>query len=190
MKKTFANIIFLIGIFQVAQADVSLGNRCEAFLPASFYSHTVLYKGDADAIANSSDYGQNQQPSGGRKHYWVAYSDRANNTTYNSPSISSGEFSHLRFNEKVRIAKIQNGFALAYREPVEGLTYPNISDNAEPRGWIPMKNLLLWSTCPTDSKGIYEKALLAANIDAKDKVADMGRVYDNPKTKSGNARMD
>ena len=143
MKKIFANIIFLIGIFQVAQADVSLGNRCEAFLPASFYSSTIIYKDEADAIANSNDYGQNQQPSLG-KRYWVAYSDREENTTYNSPSISSGEFSHLRFNETVRIAKIQNGFALVYREPVEAVAYPNISDNAETRGWVPMKNLLLW----------------------------------------------
>lgn len=188
MKKIFANIIFLMGIFQVVQADVSLGNRCEAFQPASFYSFPVIYKKDADAVANSSDYGQNQQPSLG-KRYWVAFSDRANNTTYNSPSVTSGEFSHLRFNETVRIAKIQNGFALVYREPVKGITYPNISDNAETRGWVPMKNLLLWPTCPTDSKGIYEKALLAANIDAKEKVADMGRVYDNPKAKSGNGRM-
>lgn len=189
MKKTLANIFFLICIFQIALADVTLGTRCEVFLPASFYSNSVLYKVDADAIANSSDYGQKQQPSGGSKRYWVAYSDRDNNTTYNSPSTESGEYSHLLWNEKVIIAKIKDGFALVYREPVVKAVYPSISEYAESRGWVPMKNLLLWTSCPTDSKGIYEKAILAANVDALDKVADMGRVYRNPTTKSGNDRV-
>ncbi len=165
-----------------------MGNRCDAFLPGSFYSHSVIYKTDADKIAESNDYGQGKQPSGS-KRYWIAYSDRDDNTTYQTPSRSGGEFSHLRFNEKVRIAKIQNGFALVYREPAEQSQYPNISSNAESRGWVPMNNLLLWTTSPTDEKGIYEKALLVANIDANDKVADMGRVYNNPATRAGESRM-
>lgn len=188
MKKLLSIIGILYTSLTVCSADVTLGNRCEAFLPDVFMKHSVIYQADADMIAESQDYGQNVQPTGG-KHYWIAYSDRENNTTYQNPSKASGIYSHLRFNEKVRIARIEKGYALVYREPAEVSNYPNISSNAEPRGWIPMSNLLLWTTCPTDEKGIYKKALLAANIDANNKVADMGRVYSNPATRAGETRM-
>jgi len=184
MKNNLVYLAITLISVESAWADVNLGTRCEAFLPASFYSHSVIYKSDAEMVANSSTYGQDEKPSGS-KHYWIAYSDREGNTTYNGPSKSSGEYSHLFFNEKVRIAKIENDFALVYREPAVQSQYPNISTNAETRGWVPMKNLLLWITAPVDEKGIYEKALLAANIDAKEKVADMGRVYNNPLTRGG-----
>ena len=189
MKKILAVLLIFITAHQSSNADVSLGNRCEVFMPYAFLKNTVIYKADADAIANSEDYGQKQLPPEGKFHAWVVFSDRADNVTYNSPSTQSGEFSHLFFRERLKIAKIKNGFALVYREPIENTVYPNISDYAESRGWVPMKNLLLWTTCPTDSKGIYEKAILAANVDALDKINDMGRIYNNPETKTGNDRV-
>lgn len=181
MKFYFVTLLsfFVSGVASL-WADVALGNKCEAFYPAVFYQHDVIEKVDAEAIAKSNDYGQKHQPSD--KRYWEAFSDRNNNITYNGPSLSSGEYSQLAFNEKVRIAKIENGFALVYQEPVVQSAYPSISRDAETYGWIPMDHLLLWKTAPVDEKGIYNKALIV--FDADKRSEDRGKVYLNPLLKS------
>ncbi len=188
MKKTILCCL-LVGAHSLqVWADTSLGTKCEAFLPTSFYSSTVIAQKDADAVAKGAPYGQRTAPSNGGR-YWVVYSDRDHNVTYSSPSKTSGRYKELNFNDKVRIAKISGDFALVYKEPAEGSQYPNISGIAESMGWIPMSNLLLWSSCPVDKKGIYNKALLVANIDRADEKKDMGKVYKNPETRSGEGLM-
>lgn len=181
MKFYFVTLLsfFVSGVASL-WADVALGNKCEVFLPAVFYEHDVIEKVDAEAIAQSKDYGQKRQPAD--KRYWEVFGDRNNNITYNGPSLSSGEYSQLAFNERVRIAKIENGFALVYQEPVVQSAYPSISRNAQTYGWIPMDHLLLWKTAPVDEKGIYNKALIV--IDADNKSKDRGKVYLNPQQKS------
>ena len=116
--------------------------------------------------------------------FWTVYSDRSHNTTYNSPSVSGGKCGELKFNEEVRIAKIENGFALVYSEPKKGFNFPQISSSAESKGWIPMKNLLLWNSCPTDDVGIYHKALIVANLDKMKKGdTDFSVRFENPETR-------
>lgn len=160
MKKIF--IAFTLLLYSVvASAQVELPGRVKVFCPQVLLQ-TILTDAEANALMKSGDFGQSQRNT---EKYWYAYGDRADNTTYSAPSSSSAKFSALEFNEEVRIAEIRNGFALVYTEPMKSIEYPRISSTAKVRGWVPMKHLLLWSACPTNDKGIYNKALLCVNIE-------------------------
>ena len=180
MKKILF-VLFLVCNATATLADIKLPLKCEAFMPVKLYQQSVLSETAANEIANSQDYGQAVLPPNGDYKYWVVYSDRARNTTYVGANKESGKHTDLNFNEKVRIAKIQNGFALVYSEPKEGVLYPAISSQAVSKGWIPMENLLLWPTCPANDKGIYNKALITINLDKTQKDSEnLGRMYENP----------
>ena len=180
MRKISLTLLFIWGVV-VAFADVKLPLKCEAFMPLALYQSSVLLEADANKIVSSTTFGQNTPPSNGAYKYWVVYSDRRDNTTYVGPNKTSGKHTELDFNEKVRIAKIQDGFALVYSEPKEAVLFPAISSQAVSKGWIPMDNLLLWQTCPANDKGIYNKALITINLDKTNKTSEsMGRVYQNP----------
>lgn len=181
MKKIFLLIGILLFNITALLADVKLPAKCEAFRPGLLYQSAVLKEVDANKIAKSSKYGQDTPPNNGDYKYWIVYSDRRNNPTYVGPSKDSGKHKELEFNEKLRIAKIQKGFALVYREPREGVLYPAISSEAESMGWVPMDKLLLWPTCPANDKGIYHKALLVLNLDKTQRESQsLGRMYKNP----------
>ena len=160
-------------------AAPQLPEICTAFQPELLLKKTIR-ESDVNALVKSGNWGQNIKGS----KYWTVYSDRSNNTTYNSPSSSGEKCDELKFNEQVRIAKIENGYALVYSEFQKGVTYPIISTSAKSRGWIQMKNLLLWNSCPTDEAGIYNKAVIVLNIDEQKKGnQDLGKRYQNPETK-------
>lgn len=161
-------------------ADPKLPGQCEAALP-KVLKVDLLKDADVRSFESSGNWGQSNKSDS----YWNVYSDRENNVTYNSPNKTSGRFGTLDFNEAVRIAKIENGFALVYKENKTSSVYPKIN-NAETKGWVPMENLLLWSSCPTNDKGIYHKALPVINIDEYIKAGkkDLGKVYKNPEGKS------
>ena len=179
MKKLilFFSIVILGATSVYAQPD--LPNKCEVFYPEVLLSSSVLKEQDANALLKSSDYGQNNPPRNVK--YWIAYSDRSNNTTYTAPG-GTEKYKTLEFGQKVRIAKIQNRYALIYKEPVEDEAYPRISQHAESMGWISMDNLLLWHSSIADPKGIYYKALLCINLDAVG--SSLGKIYLNPKDKT------
>lgn len=170
--------VLLFGFGLVSFADTTLPSKVEAFMP-NVLMQRLVYEKDADAMIKRGDWGQSNAPA--NKKHWVVYSDRDENTTYSSPSKGAA-FDKLDFAEKVIIAKIQNGFALVYSDP-KYPTWPAYSEKAKSRGWIPMDKLLLWQSCPTDDKGIYQKALLAANLEAKS-TNNLGSSYSNPETKS------
>ena len=119
--------------------------------------------------------------------YWNVWSDRSHNTTYNGPSESSGKFSELSFNQTLRIAQIDKGYALVYEEPIQGMEYPVISQQAKCKGWVKMDNLLLWQNCPTNKFGIYHKALIVANVEGWQRAGNSNydKSYKNPVTKDG-----
>ena len=176
-------IIIALSLFSIdagAQAKITtqLPGKCTAFRPESLFG-SILFTDVAQKLASSNDYGQNTSGSRG-KEYWIVYSDRADNPTYVAPG-STVQFSKLSFNERVRIAKIENGYALVYNEPKEQAIYPSISSQCEWRGWVPMNKLLLWNTCPANRKGIYEKAMLCANIDENLDNGNLGKLFKDPK---------
>jgi hypothetical protein len=184
--KRFSVFFFLSCIIAFdAMSAPQLPGNCTAGLPSLLLKKTVK-ESEVNAMVKSGKWGQMNKA----QKYWVAYSDRSHNTTYNSPSTGGGKCDELDFNEQVRIAKIENDFALVYTEKQKGSIYPLISTNAQSRGWIPMKNLLLWGSCPTDEAGIYNKALIVINIDeAKKKNADIEKRYQNPVTKDVPQRL-
>lgn len=185
MKKTiFTAISIFMGISAIF-AQPNLPAKCQASLP-KVLNGIILNEKDAIALTGSRDFGQST-PAG---KYWVAYSDRNNNTTYKEPKEGAAEYSSLRFNETVRIAKIQNGFALVYAEPNKQLEYPLISAEAKSYGWIPMNKLLLWNSCLANDRGIYNKALLCVNLEkSSSNVQNFGLGYFGPSTKSDNMQL-
>lgn len=181
MKKILTLLLLLTTITLNAVADepesVKVGKKCTAFLP-NVLSKRVFKEKDVLGISQSKDYGQSATGTS-EPQYWNVYSDRDNNTTYIAPN-SSTPYGKLRMNEPYRIAKIQNGYALVYRERKATNGWPTISDAAESKGWVPMDNLLLWTKCPTNDHGIYNKALLVFNIDKANQQKTSGLMYRNP----------
>ena len=159
-----------------AFAQPSLPSKCEAFYPELLYSTPVLSEVKASEFERAGDYGQTKKPR--NLTFWVVYSDRDDNTTYTS-SKGNTKFSTLGFSEKLRIAQIRDGRALVYTEAQEGIEYPLISEEAVCKGWVPMKNLLLWHYSLADEVGIYQKALLCVNL--AEEGSDLGNMYHNPK---------
>ena len=165
-------------------AQVNLPEQCVVGLPRIISSELIKVK-DVKQLIQSSNWGQTDK----LERYWVVYSDRDNNITYNKPDKTSGHFGYLHFNEELRIAKLQNGFALVYKEEKTNSVYPKINKGVS-CGWVPMTRLLLWSSCPTNDFGIYHKAFPQLNFDEfglinlsiTDKKSY--RVFDNPISKS------
>lgn len=182
MKRIAIITSILFGWVLSVSADTSLPTNCEAALP-KILSTSLIKKSDIDRFMRSSDFGQSDTKS----TYWLAYSDRDDNTTYNSPGGSA--CGKLNFNEPVRIAKISGNYALVYDEPQKGLVYPKISASAKSKGWIPMKNLLLWQSCPTNDQYIYNKALIVMNIDQRQTMGDKALCYRNPESKDKGTRL-
>lgn len=176
MRK-FLSLAFAISVFfntAYAQTAPQLPSQCKAFLPKTLFN-SVLSETETSALAASSNFGQGKSEEPKVKKYWEAYSDRNNNTVYTTPDGTTpcGE---LKFNEKVRIAEIKGKYALVYSDPIG--KYPEITQYAESKGWIKMDNLLLWSSCPADEKGIYYKALICIDLLSKNKKERVG--YENP----------
>lgn len=177
----FCLLFSLIGCFAAtASAQSAMPAKTSVFYPEMLQSSAVISEADALKLEGSSDFGQSSAPA--NKTFWVVFSDRADNPTYTEPG-GSDVYTTLAFNEQLRIAQIRNGYALVYSEPQESIAYPMISPAAVNKGWISMKKLLLWHSCPTNEAGIYNKALLCVNMDEK-KGSDLGRLYKNPSDKN------
>lgn len=182
LKRTLGLLTFTLATGLAVLAQTQLPVQVEVYRPAEL-SQNLIRQSDIAKLSKSNTWGQKKNPANPK--HWVVYSDRANNTTYQSPNKNSGKFDTLKFNEKLRIAQIKDGYALVYTEPKQGLSYPLISEVAKTRGWVPMSNLLLWESCPVNEKDIYQKALLVANLDnAGEENNDMGYAYNNPETRS------
>ena len=183
MKKLLILCAVLFSL--LCNAQTNLPGQCQVGLPKIINSELIKDK-DVKQLIQSSDWGQSDKTD----HYWVVYSDRENNVTYNKPDKSSGRFGSLNFNEELRIAKIQNGFALVYKEEKTNSIYPKINKGVS-RGWVPMTHLLLWNSCPTSDLGIYHKALPVINVDEyiKNKDNKIGKVFKNPVAESSQSRL-
>ncbi len=177
MRHLFYALVACFSMINYGVAAPQLPGKCTAAQPQVLTKRT-LKESEIRSFLSSGTWGQGAKSD----KYWTVYSDRSHNVTYNTPSTSGGKCDELGFNEKVRIAKIEGDFALVYKEPREGVQNFVISTEAVSKGWIPMKNLLLWESCPTDEAGIYNKALIVLNIDDNNN-ADLGMRYKNPETR-------
>lgn len=180
MRKTILSYILLVCCVMTMAAQPRLPERSMVFYPDILLSSTVLLEDDALALMKSADFGQKKTPRD--KRFWIVYSDRDDNITYTEPG-GSQKYKSLSLNERVRIAQIRDSYALVYTEPQADIAYPMISQYAECKGWVPMKNLLLWHSCPANKAGIYNKALLCVNLD-QNSSSSLGRLYKNPKNRN------
>lgn len=181
--KTILTTLLFVAAVLSAHADITLPTKCEIKKP-KVLSTPLIQQKTIDSFlkkGRSGDWGQ----SDAKNDYWNVYSDRDGNVTYRDPNIRSPKHTTLKMNDAVRIAKIQNGFALVYEEELHP-SFPQIS-KAKSLGWIPMDHLLLWGSCPTNEIGIYQKALPIINVDKydKSKEKELGKYYHNPEDKSG-----
>lgn len=187
MMKRFllSAVLFFAAVSAFAQQP-KLPSKCKVFRPAILYSQIYTEKDVEQGVSEKNGYGQ---AGVNDKKPWIVFSDRDNNITYSSPSISSAKFSELRFNEELRVAQIENGMALVYVEKINGTQYPKISEAAVCRGWVPMSKLLLWNSCPTDEHGIYYKALLCVNLDNVNDKSNIGFGYLAPDKNAAKVRL-
>mgnify|MGYP002622933592 CR=1 FL=1 len=181
--------IFLFTVNLTVCSMPELGSECKVFKPRILKDYIVKESQltalvTPDKKKKKVTYGQ-EGPS--TNEFWNVYSDRSENNTYEEPALDSKKCGSLDFNEEVIIAKIENDFALVYTESGSQPHFPQIPRNAKCKGWIPIKNLLLWSSCPANERGIYNKAIIVGNIDKLKSSGDntIGLYYKNPATKSG-----
>ena len=138
MIKRFIFLVFSIFSFVVLFAAELRVNQCEVFMP-EILKQELIKESDVIQLAKSKIYGQDSKLEKDKRLYWEVYSDRENNKVYGEPRLNSLPSSiKLRLGEKVRIAKIEKGFALVYKEEKSHLTWPLISEDAVGIGWVPM----------------------------------------------------
>lgn len=185
MKKSILFVFCALSVLSVSAGTPELPSKCKAFRPQELAA-LVLKESEVKKLMSKSDYGQNTPPAAGLEAYWTVYSDRDNNQTYEQPSLSGAKCATLTFNQTLRIAEIKGNFALVYEEPNKQVIYPEISNRAVCKGWVPMSNLLLWQSCLASDVGIYNKALLCVNLETikSDPSNAIGIGYREPSTKS------
>ena len=178
--KNISILVLLAMLAGVPGLAESLPKECTAFCPSDM-NRQIIYLSATEKLS-ANNYGQNGSSTG---KYWDVYSDRCDNDVYNGPNTSSGKTGKkLTFNQKVRIAKIDNGFAWVYIENKPGaVDYPQLSSDCKAVGWVPMDNLLLWSSCPTNDVGIYRKALIVRDIDQQ-RDNNLGTMSHHPDVKN------
>ncbi len=184
MKRVFY-ILFIVFAYSIqAVGQIALPNQVSAFIPDCLKERLIM-ENTLSKVSKANNYGQNSIT--GEKKYWDVFSDRDDNLVFSQPSSSSSVVTKLKFNQRVRIAKIDNGFALVYEEPNVGLACPSISQDAKAKGaigWVDMEKLLLWRSCPANNTGILNKALLVFNLN-KVSNNDISFMCKNPETKVG-----
>ena len=195
MNKTFlmATICLFSWVNVVAAPEWPINNNRVMVTKPKELKRNIIRESDLKKFISSGNWGQPAKLDYNSKsiEYWNVWSDRSQNITFNGPSESSGQYKELDFNQPLRIAKIEKGYALVYDEPMAGITSPIISQHAVCMGWIKMDHLLLWESCPTNDKGIYQKAVIVASAEGWSKAGDYGydRSYKNPTTGDGESKV-
>lgn len=174
-------MFFLLSVTTYASAQPELPSFCEAFRPSELSGSQrslTIKQSDIDRFMKNSRFGQKGRNT---REYWQVLSDRDNNPVYASES-GTEVIGHLEWNDAVTIAKVSGDRALVISGTFNKGDYPKIPLNAKCIGWVPMDKLLLWETCPTDDAGIYYKALISLNLDARNIKTDntVGKMYGNP----------
>ena len=185
MKKILTIVIGILAWGSIAAVPQLPGDHRVKVSQPAILARDIVKMSTLNQFVKNGKWGQDNVV----KRYWNVWSDRSHNTTYNGPSESSGKYKELDFNQAVRIADIEKGYALVYEEPMKGMTYPVISQQAKDRclGWVKMDHLLLWENCPTNDLGIYHKALIVANVEGWSRAGNNNydKSYKNPVTKDG-----
>lgn len=170
MKKLLSLALLFVVLSQVTAQNNLRVDKFEAWKPdfikktngtPSGKSPDQSWQEWCEARIRRGDLGSNTN------EVWTVFSDRSNNPTYNDPSFSSPTGRKLSYGERVLVAKVQNGFALVFKDDKSYRITDNIRDKADFLGWVPIDNLLLWVECPKGRGQIYNKALVVWDPDTK-----------------------
>lgn len=178
---------FVLAACVLANGQPSLKGYVSVSKPAVL-DKVILKESDTQSVLRSP-YGQDGRKTG--LGYWKVYVDRKDTRVYSDPEGKSpcgtlwagGKYREDEAN--LRIADIKNGYALVYNDPKND--YPKISAFAQSKGWVSLKNLLLWDKGLCDDIGISQKAVICADIDkaGKLKVGSGHMVYKSPTDQEG-----
>ena len=164
MKSRIFFLTVLLGAALGTVAQPQLPAQVKAKLPEILNRNKLPNMDDLQQeLRNGSKWGQDKRAA---QKLWVVYSDRDDNTTYDSPDKTT-RYGELKFGEKVCIAEIKGDMAHVYAD--DKARYPEIPSGIKSKGWIPMENLLLWAKCPTDQRGVQKKGIIAINLNKMSK---------------------
>ena len=178
MKRVLSLVLLCVSLSAISAKGPVKGipKACQVFKP--FYSSIKNTSGALDYYSQNG-FGQKVETT---LSYWDAYSDRKDNKTFLN-SDNTKPFSSLAFLEKVRIARIKNGFALVYSIPEdEDSVYPDIPSGVEWKGWLPMSNLIYYDKAIVDDNGVEVHLAFKDSMDfASKKLFLTARRYDVPR---------
>lgn len=172
MKKIILTLFLIIFILPLNSQDLFRIDKFEAWQP----NYIKNANGSPEGIRTDQSWQKwcetrikNGDLGTSTKNIWYANSDRDDNYTYKTPAYNERTNIKLSFGERVIIAKIQDGFALVFKDATANNFNKSINKSARFLGWVPIENLLLWQQCPKSRSQIYNKALVvwdAASSDA------------------------
>lgn len=187
VRRLFVIGACLMAAFVSANGQPMLKGYVSVSKPAVL-DKVILKESDTQSVLRSP-YGQDGRKTG--LGYWKVYAERKDTKVFSDPEGKSpcgtlwagGKYSEDESN--LRIADIKNGYALVYNDPKND--YPKISAFAQSKGWVPLKNLLLWDKGLCDDIGISQKAVICADLDKAGKLkAGSGHmVYKSPTDQDG-----
>ena len=180
--------MYMAGMAISAMSQPSLPSKVTAKKPELLNKGLLIQPQLDNEFRNGSKWGQKKTID----YWWIAWSDRDNNQAYMEPRTNSQKAKTLGFGERVVIAQIEGDMALVYIDP-KTEKFPIIPSYAKSVGWIPMDHLLLWNTCPADTRGVLRKALIAINLNEMGQNENyQGVLYTNPDdvTSSEKLKMD
>ena len=185
--RRFIFTIFIAGHALFLSAQPSLPNKADVYMPAMLLNNVLKFSDLEAEFKAGGKWGQRKKSD----RAWIVYSDRDKNTAYMEPVMGSAPSPKvLSFGEQVIIAKIENNMALVYSDPKLD-KFPIIPTYAKSIGWVPMDNLLLWNTCPSDDRGVLRKALIAINLNKmKQDETFKGNRYKHPTENTNPERLD
>lgn len=151
--KVFSLLLLTIVCVETTLADISLPAKAMG-MPKVFQNEEESW--NWDNIARERNWGECSS------QFWRVYIDREGVKAYESPKPTSKVVNTFKFMNKediLYVAKIQNGYALLYKEKYEQ-TNLDISKQAISQGWVSVDELLLWPTCPRTIYQVYQKAVI------------------------------
>lgn len=160
MKRIFFLWLVWLGVLTSAVAQVEV-DKFKVAIPDIISEN----KGNDNFQANVVKNLEKKHPGVKSGYVWTVLSDRENNTTYQEPDRFSKAYTTLGFREKIYVADVKNGFALVFSSEEKQTNFPQI-DAPVWKGWVPIKNLLLWNQCPKERNQIYNKGVVVNTPDA------------------------
>ena len=159
-------LLFVVACSNSVKAQLSLPDKAMG-IPKVFLDEEESW--NWDNVANTRNWGECSS------QFWRVYIDRDGVKAHESPNATSRVVNTFNFMDKediLYVAKIQNGYALLYKEKYEQ-TNLDISKKAKVQGWVSVDELLLWSTCPRTVSQVYQKAVILKDVDALQNKADL-----------------